>query len=86
MLPTMSRWTLMKLTIDATIGIVEVPGVSEEPMRAVDLMMSRALAFLHTKAGWRRLDLVSAEKDMPRGLPRSRCCWSSACETLLFSL
>ena len=76
----------MKLTIDATIEIVEVPGVSEEPTRSVDLMMSRALAFLQPKAGWRSLDWVLAEKDMSSGLPCSRCCWSSACETFLLSI
>ncbi len=86
MLPTMRRSMLMKLTIDVTTGIGEVPVVSEEPMRAVDLMMSRALAFLQTKAGWRSLDCVSAEKDMSSGLPCSRCCWSLACETFLLSI
>ena len=64
-MPTMRRSTLTKLTIDAMIGIVEVPGVSEEPMWAVvvvvvDLMMSRSLSLafvpMPMKAGWRSLD------------------------------
>ncbi len=66
----------MTLTID-TIGIVEVPVDSEEPMRAEDLMMSRAMVFLPTKASWRRLGWVSVEMGMSSGLPHShsRCCW-----------
>ncbi len=51
-MPTMKRsTTLMKLTIEL-VEIEEVPDVSEEPMGAEDLRMSRSMAAaaLPTKA------------------------------------